>query len=102
MRACLIMILVVATGAGAAPQQQLSLGSHVAGGIFGTTLGFGLGHRIQGRWWHGAGWGFTLSQMYALYALGTNGQSRSHTALYTLLALKLAEIHQCLGTNTST
>ena len=90
MRVYLVMILVVATGAAAAPQ-QLSLGRHVTGGIIGSTLGFGLGHKIQSRWWHGQGWGFTLSEMYALTVLPTDSEYDNPLALYTFIALKLAE-----------
>ena len=38
---------------------------YVAGGIIGSTLGFGLGHSIQGRWWDGHGWSFTMGGLFA-------------------------------------
>ena len=34
------------------------------GGALGTTVGFGLGHAVQGRWWQqGRGWIYTLTQL---------------------------------------
>ena len=43
------------------------------GGALGTTVGFGLGHAVQGRWWsQGRGWVHTLTQLPivpAIYSL---------------------------------
>ena len=43
------------------------------GGALGTTVGFGLGHAVQGRWWsRGRGWAYTLTQLPivpAIYSL---------------------------------
>lgn len=43
------------------------------GGALGTTVGFGLGHAVQGRWWQqGHGWAYTLTQLSvvpAIYAI---------------------------------
>lgn len=43
------------------------------GGALGTTVGFGLGHAMQGRWWRqGDGWAYTLTQLSivpAIYAI---------------------------------
>ena len=36
---------------------------YVAGGILGTTLGFGSGHSVQGRWWEDYGWVFTAASI---------------------------------------
>ena len=39
----------------------ISPARYVLGGILGTTLGFGTGHSIQGRWWEDYGWVFTIA-----------------------------------------
>ena len=40
------------------------------GGALGTTVGFGLGHAVQGRWWtRGRGWAYTLTQLPIIAAI---------------------------------
>ena len=40
------------------------------GGALGTTVGFGLGHAVQGRWWsQGRGWVYTLTQLPIIPAI---------------------------------
>lgn len=41
---------------------------YITGGILGTTLGFGVGHAIQGRW-QNKGWIFTLGESVSLVTL---------------------------------
>ena len=47
---------------------------YVAGGILGTTLGFGAGHTIQGRWWEDYGWVFTTASIITVLG-GLSGGS---------------------------
>ena len=40
------------------------------GGALGTTVGFGLGHAVQGRWWtRGRGWAYTITQLPIIAAI---------------------------------
>ena len=42
---------------------------YIVGGIFGTTLGFGSGHSVQGRWWEDYGWVFTTASIITVLPL---------------------------------
>ena len=89
---CLMTILLLSTMASAKPRQpEISSTRYVVGGLVGSTLGFGLGHAIQGRYWYGAGWGFTLSQMYALMARDEDEEYDMKLALSSLIGLKIFE-----------
>lgn len=39
---------------------RVGVGRYVTGGVIGTTLGFGIGHSIQDRYWRDYGWVFTV------------------------------------------
>ena len=76
-------------------RQQWSIGvpRYIAGGIIGSTLGFGLGHSIQGRWWDGHGWSFTMGGLFAFFLwVNTERQNVSLAFPLTLvIATKLGE-----------
>ena len=42
---------------------------YITGGTLGTVVGFGVGHAVQGRWWHESGWAYTLTQLPAVPAI---------------------------------
>jgi len=46
----------------------VSTGKYITGGVLGTTLGFGIGHGVQGRW-HDRGWIFTTAESIGTAAL---------------------------------
>ena len=48
---------------------------YVAGGLLGTTIGFGSGHAIQGRWWSDYGWVFTVASIITGFQAGFRGGS---------------------------
>ena len=62
-----------------APLQRRAINPHAIaiprhrylwGGVLGTTVGFGSGHAVQGRWWRqGYGWAYTLTQLPILASL---------------------------------
>ena len=74
-------------------RQQWSIGvpRYVAGGIIGSTLGLGLGHSIQGRWWDGHGWGFTMGGLFALLLWTGAEKENKPFPLALLLGTKLGE-----------
>ena len=60
----LILLLLVQSGitlADSADTGRIGVGRYVTGGVVGTTLGFGIGHSIQDRYWSDYGWAFTAS-----------------------------------------
>ena len=65
-----------------APEETQALAAistvrYIAGGLTGTFLGFGLGHKLQGRW-HDSGGAFTLSEiLVGLGMLGVMQECRS-------------------------
>lgn len=90
---------------------------YVVGGVIGSTLGVGLpltsiiihreevvpwpllcgsgiGHAIQGRWWDGPGWGFTMGGFYTSIALSiAEGEKDNRPFTWTMfLGTKLAEL----------
>jgi hypothetical protein len=62
---------------------EIGTGEHVAGGLVGTVVGFGLGHAIQGRflergWIFAAGEGVAAGMIltYAVQCANTSGEER--------------------------
>ena len=53
---------------------EIGRGNYILGGVLGTSLGFGVGHGVQGRWMRDFGWIFTLSQLLSasLYVYEVN------------------------------
>ena len=47
-----------------------SVGKYIAGGVLGTWLGFGLGHKVNGTWPE-IGWVFTFGEIIAAGAITT-------------------------------
>ena len=59
----LILLLLVQSGIALADSEdtgRIGVGRYVTGGVVGTTLGFGIGHGIQERYWSDYGWAFTV------------------------------------------
>ena len=102
-------------------RQQWSIGipRYVIGGVIGSTLGVGfplahmimvadggkndfswallgsgIGHAVQGRWWDGHGFGFTMGGFYTYAALsGAEGENDNRPFTWTMfLGTKLAEL----------
>jgi len=96
---------------------SIGIPRYVVGGIVGSTLGValplitvtvlpkwrygglavfgsGFGHAIQGRWWDGPGWGFTLGSLYTLAALGIaeSMEDKRAFAWTLLIGTKLGEL----------
>ena len=46
---------------------RIAVGRYVAGGVVGTTLGLGIGHAMQGRYWRDYGWAFTAGEIITLF-----------------------------------
>lgn len=59
-----------------------------------AVLGSGFGHAIQGRWWDGPGWGFTMGNMFTLAALSAAIEQEDNRAFaWTLfIGTKLGEL----------
>ena len=55
---------------------SIGIPRYVAGGIIGSTLGLGLGHSIQGRWWDGHGWCFTMGGLFTFFLLAEPKRDR--------------------------
>ena len=66
----LILLLLVQSGitlADSADTGRIGVGRYVTGGVVGTTLGFGIGHGIQDRYWSDYGWAFTVGGVLTLF-----------------------------------
>lgn len=59
-----------------------------------SVLGSGFGHAIQGRWYHGHGWGFTMGGLYTFVALlAAIGEENNRAFAWTLfIGTKLGEL----------
>ena len=86
-----VVLCLAASMVLAEPARKPRVGKTTAAAEATSATDVGFGHKIQARWWHGSGWGFTLSEMYALFALEADSQSGKRVALSAFLALKLAE-----------
>lgn len=51
---------------------EISVGRWIMGGIFASSIGFGIGHAIQGRWRY-TGWIFTAGEAASVVAVGYAG-----------------------------
>ena len=73
----LVLLLLVQSSialADSADTGRIGIGRYVAGGLVGTTLGFGIGHSLQERYWRDYGWAFTIGGIITgLYALFPEG-----------------------------
>ena len=68
---CIILLLLMQGGvvlaADSADTGRIGIGRYVTGGVVGTTLGFGIGHSIQERYWRDYGWAFTVGGVLTLF-----------------------------------
>ena len=77
---CMYVFSGVASGKSAranktAQDNKIGTVRYIAGGLLGTTLGFGGGHAIQGRWWSDYGWVFTVSSVITGFQAAFRGPS---------------------------
>ncbi len=64
---------------------------YAVGGVVGSLLGFGLGHMIQGRWWDGHGWGFTMGGLFTYLNWEAAEEQNKTFPLLLFLGTKLGE-----------
>ncbi len=57
---------------------RIGVERYVAGGVVGTTLGLGIGHAIQGRYWRDYGWAFTAGEIITFLGAATAGGGHHH------------------------
>ena len=79
---CVVISMLLQSSVALAEQTdtgRIGIGRYVTGGVVGTTLGFGIGHGIQDRYWSDYGWAFTVvSPFMWLYAMFAGGGPFSH------------------------
>ncbi len=80
----LLVVMALARGAGAqvatltdeeadiVAHGEISVGRWITGGVLASTIGFGLGQAVQGRWRY-TGWMFTVGEAGSLVAVGYAG-----------------------------
>ena len=79
---CVYLASVAASGQSARTNKQkdiqdnkISPFRYIAGGVVGTTIGFGTGHAIQGRWRSDYGWVFTVASIVAGFQAAFRGDN---------------------------
>ena len=66
-------ILLAHSSATSDADGRIAVGRYVAGGVVGTTLGLGIGHALQGRYWRDYGWAFTAGEIITFLGAATAG-----------------------------
>ena len=71
-------ILLADSSANSDADSRIAVGRYVAGGVVGTTLGLGIGHAMQGRYWRDYGWAFTAGEIITFLGAATAGGGHHH------------------------
>ncbi len=79
---CIVLLLLMQSGVVLADSSvrrdtegRIGMGRYITGGVVGTTLGFGIGHAMQERYWRDYGWVFTVGGVLTTLALVASGLS---------------------------
>ena len=85
LRPCIMLLLLMPGGVVLADSSvtsdaagRIGVGRYIAGGVVGTTLGLGIGHAIQGRYWRDYGWAFTAGGVITFLGAATAGGGHHH------------------------